>query len=419
MYYSESDLFVMRVNKKKLEKILIFIEVILIVFQSGTIQSSLNADSIIFKASQIIMLIIAFYFTCRRLMLREKRNLNNIFFLIVICEMLAIMSLISFPDSFGTLEYKIIVLFMYSMMVNYVSLRYGRLFEEAFYRIIIVIVTFTLIIYVITGLLRINLPHLMTSYPESPIMYTNYYYLFYTFSYKSVPRMMGLFWEPGVYQIYQNFALFLYIYLGKNNKKQLAVLLISILFTQSTTGYMMAIMFVAIMIIRSRKFTKESLYIATFVMAMIAIIGIGSVLLYKRATTNIIGDSYMVRMSDTITAFRLFLQKPIFGFGFYNTEPFMRLIGHAGGNSNGLLTVLYTMGLFGITLMVFPFIRRLKHKNYKDRILQLGFFVYILFINIGEPIYALPIMIYFIAREYFCVDRKKTNDQEGVVSVSC
>ena len=77
MYYSESDLFVMRVNKKKLEKILIFIEVILIVFQSGTIQSSLNADSIIFKASQIIMLIIAFYFTCRRLMLREKRNLNN------------------------------------------------------------------------------------------------------------------------------------------------------------------------------------------------------------------------------------------------------------------------------------------------------------------------------------------------------
>ena len=126
-----------------------------------------------------------------------------------------------------------------------------------------------------------------------------------------------------------------------------------------------------------------------------------SLRLIKKAETNNTWDSYAMRADDLVTAFRLFLKRPIIGYGFYNTSVFTEVSFYHGGNSNGLLTMMYTTGLLGVAFFVYPFIRNIIATSKKiDRRIEMTFFFFVIAINFTEPIYALPIMMFILAREY-------------------
>ena len=70
----------------------------------------------------------------------------------------------------------------------------------------------TLLFYFLAEIIKFPMSYFVV-YSGNSYRYYNYYEIFFTYHYNQVlPRLSGLFWEPGVYQIYLNWALFLYIY---------------------------------------------------------------------------------------------------------------------------------------------------------------------------------------------------------------
>ena len=133
---------------------------------------------------------------------------------------------------------------------------------------------------------------------------------------------------------------------------------------------------------------------------MLTTIIICILLAHKIDTTSEVGDSYWVRLRDFYSGFSLFLQHPIVGIGFYNTSIFIQVSDHASGNSNGLLTLMYTMGIIGLFAVFYPFIINFLYAKGDRKILNFAFIIYVFLINVGEPIYSLSLMIFIVAREY-------------------
>ena len=157
-----------------------------------------------------------------------KRFVFSILVIAFILEGLAIVSFTLFRDSAGTLQYKIFI-FLLFLFAFYTIERSHIDLERILFRVLVFIAFVTIIMYFTIELLKIPLPYTIFSKGQS-FVYRNYFNLFYSYSYSSIPRLCGLFWEPGVYQIYLNLALFLYYKLNIKNKIQLSILCINILF---------------------------------------------------------------------------------------------------------------------------------------------------------------------------------------------
>jgi len=104
--------------------------------------------------------------------------------------------------------------------------------------------------------------------------------------------------------------------------------------------------------------------------------------------------SYSVRNYDISTGIKLFLQKPIFGWGFNNIQ-IMFNQDVSRGNSNGLLSLLYQLGLFGCSIYLIPLGIYLKN-NYKH---MFAYVIIIFFIvsTINEPIQYTPLILVLLS----------------------
>ncbi|KRO66643.1 MAG: hypothetical protein ABR81_01765, partial [Cryomorphaceae bacterium BACL11 MAG-121128-bin16] len=124
-------------------------------------------------------------------------------------------------------------------------------------------------------------------------------------------RNAGIFWEPGILQIYLNILLFLEVNVFKRNKRLLALIIIGILSTYSTTGLLLLM----IQLIYFLK-TESKKYIAIFLITLIAIP------LYFFSSINfnekIYGErefSFQKRLFDLTQPFFIALERPITGIG--------------------------------------------------------------------------------------------------------
>ena len=83
----------------------------------------------------------------------------------------------------------------------------------------------------------------------------NPFYNFYFFIYKPlVPRNTGMFWEPGAFQIFINIALLLETLKPKPSTRNIAIFLVTVITTFSTTGYIAVfLIFILILLNRSKE----------------------------------------------------------------------------------------------------------------------------------------------------------------------
>ena len=238
-------------------------------------------------------------------------------------------------------------------------------------------------------------------------------------------RNAGIFWEPGILQIYLNILLFLEVNVFKRNKRLLALIIIGILSTYSTTGLLLLM----IQLIYFLK-TESKKYIAIFLITLIAIP------LYFFSSINfnekIYGErefSFQKRLFDLTQPFFIALERPITGIGldidqfqevreeFYITSNLNEMFGEVGieqklettskGSTNSIMYMLAGMGFPTAILFMVMFI--------KQQIVTHDRFIWfiITFLSImSEPLLFRPFFFIFIISGFAHIFYKITSHKK-------
>jgi membrane protein len=387
----------MKIKIPSKDTLILYAALLLMIYQSGTVQSSMNAGALSFKIVQVLLIVLLLWYIYKNPNPKRIHRYSVVVFLS--SEILAGISFINYRDTFVTVEYKIFLLFLFLNMIFCVNKENKTRIENALYNVLIVISFVTMIFYIPIEILGINVPY--TIFDGGLYEYKNYYGLFYNYHVFFPARISGIFWEPGVNQIYANLALYLYIRLNKRKKIHLVLLLTEIVFTRSMMGYIVSTVLLLVLIMERGWLKGRNWRLALILFGTVSLILVIALFLYKKETTGTgYLDSYTMRSYDLVLGLKIFLERPIFGFGYMNTDVFHNASIYNGGSSNGLLTWMYTTGIAGLLFALFPFFADMRNRNSKERLLQLSWIIIILLFNIGEPIFNLPIMIFIVAHAY-------------------
>jgi hypothetical protein len=172
-------------------------------------------------------------------------------------------------------------------------------------------------------------------------------------------RPDGFFFEPGVYQIYLNIYLFLCLFVFRRFSHAVAAV-VAILVLQSTTGLAicMAQLGAAYLVHLRRIEISKTLMVALFGLAALIPVGLFSYDNFQTKTSGVLRGSAWARQYDLITGARVAMTNPIVGIGF-NYERYYEEASRVAyretklasttiatrSNSNGIVTVLYSMGI--------------------------------------------------------------------------
>ena len=376
--------------------ILLYLFIFSLIYQSGSVRAALLCDGFLFYTTRILLLGIPLFLI---FMYRgNNRCLSFVLPIVYLGIIFVAINYILYPDGAIQFLYKILILIM-SMLVYHLMIRNSIDINRYIYNVIIAIALITLCFYCAVELAKISIPY-STVYFSTSYRYHNYFDLFFTYHYSQfIPRLSGLFWEPGAYQIYLNIALFIYVFDRKNNKKELAILLLSILFVQSTVGYCIAVLLLAVLLSNIGVFTRKSKAIVGGVGLVSALVA-GCFIVYQKVqeTSGYPEGSAVLRFADLTNGIAVFFNHPIFGTGFGNNEEFILLDSFGRASSNGLLSYAYMTGFIGLIFAFVPFINNYFHCRDKKR--QACWIIIMILVNCGEPIYNLPIMAFVLGVEY-------------------
>lgn len=187
-------------------------------------------------------------------------------------------------------------------------------------------------------------------------------------------RLSSIYWEPGQYQIVINYCLCLFVdelrdlSKWRNNLKKFSVLIIALMMTQSTTGYL-TFMLLLFSILIFPKAPKKPLKV-------LISLTLGCIISYTIFTSNAVqnklnqesyGDqvSYNVRVADNLGCLKLAIEKPFFGAGISTKTASKKLTQYDSiTSSNGWLFNAASLGfiypLF-ILIILYYGIRRINY----------------------------------------------------------
>ena len=192
-------------------------------------------------------------------------------------------------------------------------------------------------------------------------------------------RFSSIYWEPGQCQIVIMYVLVLFsddiqnhIYDIAYLLKKYGILLLSILLTGSTTGYIVFALFVSGLLLFNGNMLNQRRILPIFLSAILAI-GIFSffylsdVVQAKLELSESLNDdnSYAIRMADNLACFTVAIDNPIFGMGINSVELNAEL--EAYGNttaSNGWLFSAAQMGFVYIIVMFIAMYMNIRKMNF-------------------------------------------------------
>lgn len=163
----------------------------------------------------------------------------------------------------------------------------------------------------------------------------------------TIPRNFGIYWEPGLYQVYLNFLVIYFLYI-KKNVPAILFLCINVILTFSPTGYITTLIIIALYVVGNKEGSIKKIII-------VLIGGVAIIIAYPwfenfmqfKSTTN----SFEWRFHDINYGIETFLRNPIFGIGTSQEEyktSFYSVYGIMHGNTNGLVSIAMEFGLIGI-----------------------------------------------------------------------
>ena len=226
-------------------------------------------------------------------------------------------------------------------------------------------------------------------------------------------RLASIYWEPGQYQIVIIFVLCMFLdelcNLGnlKKNVAKFGVLIVSLILTISTTGYLaFGILLIGVML-NSRfnriKYTYKVLYfiVTMGIVASAFIIGLSSRAIEEKiaqSESRDLSSSYFIRVNDNIALLRCIEEKPVWGFGAGSPE-FKRKVFRYGSrsNSNGWLKTTAQLGVLYSFFIVICIWLTFKSR-FKLGIKGLIFFLVLLVSQSNEPNLFYPYIYIYIFR---------------------
>lgn len=311
------------------------------------------------------------------------------------------------------LKYTATIFMVFSFVLSRPDLR-----EDYFEYLIKCLFAFAIISTILFALIivGIQLPTIKTSSHNTTTVYYLEHYSHNPFYGLFGFRNAGIYWEPGMYQIYLN-LLIVYALQKKEwsfAKKILVTgfLILLVLTTGSVSGYLLT---VALLVVNAVK-NNNRIYIKIFVI-LFTVVALYYAFPYLENMINnklTIGKSYDYRVSDIVNGFSLFKTKPIWGYGIVNKVYAQTIESTFGisrsGNSNGMMSILINFGLLGGAVYTFLFIWFFKYINSlmgKGSVLLMIFWL-IISLN-TEPISAHPFIYYIMSFGYaFYLEKKRT-----------
>lgn len=289
---------------------------------------------------------------------------------------------------------------------------YAEAFCKVMYLVAIGSIVFELIAYICSPLLNLF-----------PVMINSVGVKFYTCLFAgldsrtlntSTIRAGGIFWEPGVYQIYLNLAIIFELILLKNKKRnRLIAYIIALVITFSTTGYIAFAWILASYLLFFDNKHNFSVQTKAIYIGIIAIASVATIFLFGDSlTTGIVfgklfdptSGTANVRYASIVTNIEIFLDYPLHGVGmeriadefFTRTLKSPLIYGFTDQNTN---TLLYQFaahgGIWGSLFLIGTF----KFGNIfsEKKIQTVCVFIVLVVMYIGENLQVsiLPYVIIF------------------------
>ena len=240
--------------------------------------------------------------------------------------------------------------------------------KECFEQLIKFIFAFALISSMLFFLvvIGVNLPTIFTSTHQTlSVFYLEHYSANTVYGLWGF-RNSGIYWEPGMYQIYLNLMLVFFLF-NKDDLKPIkrhmivAFLVILILTTGSISGYILCSISIAIYaLINSNSVLIKTLIAILSIAVLFILVSYVDTMIYNKLN---MGHSYQYRLNDIIIGIELFKTKPIFGFGIINDKyahVFMDSFGILRGNTNGVINILINFGIIGLIFYIIQLFKFLK-----------------------------------------------------------
>ncbi|MEO1899502.1 MAG: O-antigen ligase family protein [Methylococcales bacterium] len=213
-----------------------------------------------------------------------------------------------------------------------------------------------------------------------------------------IHRSQGLFWEPGVYQIYLNVALHYFLFYTQKRKFAL-ISFISIILTLSTTGVVLASIQLLVFLFGTRQRLSNKM--------IKIIISLPLLIVYLNFTQSAVNEklfgsergSFLAREFDARNGINVALQNP-FGIGFNpenyqkfarnNTFDIKTKIDTDRGQTNGILILAYSTGIpWAILILTLTFRQKVFPKH------SVLFFIVIFVSLLSEPLFYSPFVWLF------------------------
>jgi hypothetical protein len=213
-------------------------------------------------------------------------------------------------------------------------------------------------------------------------------------------RNGGIYYEPGMYQIFLCLALLYYLYVPKIKFKLLLILylILTIVTTFSISGYATAGGIIATYVLW-KKYKSPLIKIAVLLVVFFGFFYV-SPQLKESFEVKTETNSYEVRNKDLSLGFDVFLSSPVFGYGIVNHE-FAKAYGKQSeserNSSNGLMNLLISFGLVGAIIVFVCFMGMIRWlSRYFTPKIRWGFAIWFIISLNTESIYLLPLFFYIL-----------------------
>ncbi|MGL4865767.1 MAG: hypothetical protein ACRC4T_21935 [Cetobacterium sp.] len=292
------------------------------------------------------------------------------------------------------------IVFLANLIIVYLGVNCIEVenFFEKFSKIIYYISIISFLAYII-GILNPNLIKVVPDYNFRTIYFLTNIYQSDLISY--IPRTSGIFWEPGLYQMFLNISLIYFI--EKNSYIKVFFIISQIILTISFTGYIaLFIIIIYKYFLKKRVLSKDNICIF-FITIVLFFVNIGrfyDMYIQKKETY-----SYKIRVQDTIIPMKLSLEKPFTGFGVNNNNKFLkefnennemkiifRNIYQERGISNGFVQIFYFKGYIFFLIYMCSLIIFLK-KTVNDWKI---YFIVVIIGLMNEPVSLSNLFLYIV-----------------------
>lgn len=373
-----------------------YLNIILIILLSNTVYFGL-----INRKSTLVV----FIFTTIIALLINNINLKkeNIIILLI----LSISIIMSVVLNIDIVDKTYIISIIQNLIILWsVGICVGYIEKQYFINKFIDIICFFSVISIICIFISNFIPQYSSFFYESNEYAHNNYLIspFYMWGNTEVwTRNSGPFWEPGAFQGFINIAILFILTSNiniRNMNIKLIILVITLLTTQSTTGY---ILFVLNIIFFGgeilRKLKRNNLLLKIF---MVVIFTLGITVIFtsnniEEKFTSKENPSATIRANDVINSIKLISERPLRGIGYGEFKGKQEKSIGVKNNSNGLLLMIYMDGILFSILYIYFLFRGIKEKfietkNIKILLLVMNFVI----LYFTEGLVWLPFFIVFL-----------------------